>query len=91
VGLGRSSHLLGAGVLMGAVEMDREKHPADRSIIDGLLVNDPETIEWLRRLGLVEIGADGQWHATALRRNGVVQPYLQPQLDTIWPPRPALH
>jgi hypothetical protein len=51
--------------------MDRDNEADELHIVDLLMDNDPETIEWLRKLGLVEVDAEGGWHATALARSAV--------------------
>lgn len=49
---------------VGADQMDRDRNPSERNIIEGLMGDDPDMIAWLVRIGLVEIGSDGRCHAT---------------------------
>jgi hypothetical protein len=63
--------------------MHHDRNPSERSVIDGLMGGDPDTIAWLQRLGLIEIGSDGLWHPTALARNAVAQSHRKPDRDEL--------
>jgi hypothetical protein len=72
--------------------MNRDRSPSERSVIDGLMDDDPDTIAWLMRLGLVEIGSDGKWHATALARAAMAQSCQQlAEGEPARPPRSSMH
>jgi hypothetical protein len=72
--------------------MSRDRSASERSIIDGLMEDDPDTIAWLVRLGLVEIGSDGRWHATALASAAMARSRQQlVENEPVLPPRSSMH
>jgi hypothetical protein len=72
--------------------MSRNNDTDGLYIVDLLMDNDPETIQWLRRLGLIEVDADGRWHATDLARNAMSRSCGQlVDIEVARPPRSSLH
>ena len=46
--------------------MARASNTGPSSLIERLMTNDAETMEWLRKLELITIDPDGNWNATEL-------------------------
>jgi hypothetical protein len=72
--------------------MNRDNDADELHIVDLLMANDSEIIEWLQKLGLVEIGEDGTWRATDLARRSMARSWQQLiDCDIIRPPRSSMH